>query len=205
MSVTKTKLFDFPATYTFIDIESTGLKNDVDEMVNIAMLETTDTGMIVGAKDYWFAPTYRLITVSASAATGLTNAMVHQVADGQIFSSIKDELKEDLLHAKNNTTLVIHNKSFDVPFIDAQFSRWRDPINLSLANNVIDTMDMARDFKSHGKESISLDSLKIKNNISDEQITAVLDMLTKTPLRRHTALFDCVLTKELFFKYKELK
>ena len=205
MSIIKTKLFDLPPTYTFLDIESTGLKNDVDEIVNIAMLETTDTGLIVSAKDYWFVPTYRLITVSASAATGLTNAMVQQVANGQIFSHIKDELKADLLFAKNNTTLVIHNKSFDVPFIDAQFSRWRDPINLSLANNIIDTMDIARDFKSHGKESISLDSLKTKNNISDEQITAVLDLLTTIPLRRHTALFDCVLTKELFFKYKALR
>ena len=179
--------------FAILDIETTDLDNKVEEIVNVGIVECTKDFSIVRGTDYWFNPTNRMISVGASAATGLTNYMVHMMSGGDLFTAVQEKLKQHLLDLKVSVPIVAHNSKFDIPFIDMQFNRWGDSINLS-QGNIIDSIEIARRFRENGKDSLSLDNLMKTYNIDSLLVELITAQVSPNKLARHTGIYDCVAT-----------
>ena len=80
----------------------------------------------------------------ASEVHGIT---IDQLVDKPVFADIAD----NFLHFISDATLVIHNASFDMGFINAELSRLQKP---AISNDlVIDTLMMARKISRRSGQS----------------------------------------------------
>lgn len=113
------------------DIETTGFGAKNEEIIEIGAIKIKD-GVIKDQYETFVKPTKK-IPAKITEITGITDAMVQHAPD----------IDEALLGFKNfigNRPLVAHNASFDMSFMNIQFSKRSWP----LPNAVIDTIDLAR-------------------------------------------------------------
>jgi DNA polymerase-3 subunit epsilon len=113
----------------------------------------------------------------AFAVHGLSDDFL---ADKPVFAAVADELHAFLGDAR----LVIHNASFDVGFLNAEFTRTGHPILPS--ERALDTLHLAR--RKHPGASNSLDALCSRYGIDNGKRT------------KHGALLDAELLAEVYIE-----
>ena len=101
------------------------------------------------------------------------------------FKEIADELI-DFIHDKD---LIIHNASFDIPFINYELKLLNK--NIIVKNKIIDTLEIARS-KFPGTSN-SLDALCRRFNV---------DLSRRT---KHNAVLDCELLREVYINLLDVK
>ena len=98
------------------------------------------------------------------------------------------EIADDLLDFIGENDLIIHNASFDLPFINHELNMIK---NVITKNKIIDTLELAR--SKYPGTSNSLDALCRRFNI---------DLSRRT---KHNAVLDCELLREVYIYLLDAK
>ena len=166
----------------FLDTETTGLSfNDGHKIVEIACIETKD--LIPTGKVF-----HKLINPKRNMPEEAHK--VHGFSENFLKNKETfDQIANEFLKFIKGKTIIIHNASFDLGFLDGELgSIKKDKIDRKL---VIDSLDIARN-KFPGTSN-SLDSLCKRFNI---------DLSRRT---KHNALLDCELLREVYINLLDAK
>lgn len=118
-------------TYVVFDLETTGLREDCDEIIEIGALKVAD-GKVVNRFLEFLKPE-RPISPAITQLTGITNAMVRDARR-------TEEVIADFMRFCGEDVLVGHNLPFDYKFIKRYAARYGYPFEKS----GIDTLKIAR-------------------------------------------------------------
>lgn len=164
-------LLEFPDSYVAIDIETTGLDPNYDEIIEIAALkiqngsETDRFHSLVNPKCE--------IDEFIESLTGITNAMLEAAPDLEI-------VLPQFLEFVGDNVVVGHNVNFDVNFI----YDCAENLKLKLfTNNFVDTMRISR---------------KLYADLKHHTLADLIVALGVGETVEHRALADCIQTKECF-------
>ncbi len=166
----------------FLDTETTGLSfNDGHKIVEIACIETKD--LIPTGKVF-----HKLINPKRNMPEEAYK--VHGFSEDFLKNKETfDQIANEFLKFIKGKTIIIHNASFDLGFLDGELgSIKKDKIDRKF---VIDSLDIARN-KFPGTSN-SLDSLCKRFNI---------DLSRRT---KHNALLDCELLREVYINLLDAK
>lgn len=165
----------FPANYTVIDIETTGLSCDTCEIIELSAIKVRDY-QVVDNFSSLVKPNSRINSFITSL-TGISNEMVKNAQPiTSVLPSFVKFISEDILLG--------HNVSFDMRFIQYNLERY---FKQSLANKSIDTMRISRKYNKMLK-SHKLELLANHYNVSTKG--------------HHRALNDCMMTNEIYLNMK---
>ena len=127
-------------TYVVFDVETTGLSSVYHKIIELAAVKV-HRGEVIDRFER-FANPHEPISEQISRLTGITDDMVEDAPD------IEDVLR-DFLAFMEDHTLVAHNASFDMGFLQAGYKR----IGHHLQQPVLDTLELGRflypEMKSH--------------------------------------------------------
>lgn len=160
-------LVDFVNEYVIVDIETTGLDTNYDEIIEIGAIKIKNNE-IVDTYNTLIKPKYE-IDEYITELTGITNEMV---ADAPSIDKVIGNFKEFI----SDSILVGHNFNFDLNFL---YDNSMNILNNPIENNFIDTMRLARfllkDLKHHRlidiAKNYNIDSSNSHRAIEDCRIT----------------------------------
>ena len=166
----------------FLDIETTGLSfKDSHKIVEIACIETNE---LIPTKRVF----HKIINPERNVpeeAFKIHGFSTNFLKDKPKFKEIADEL----INFINGNDLIIHNASFDIPFINHELKLIKkDIIN---KNKIIDTLELAR--SKYPGMSNSLDALCKRFNV---------DLSRRV---KHNAVLDCELLREVYIYLLDAK
>lgn len=166
-------IIDFPSEYVVIDIESTGLDPNFDDIIEVGALKISG-GKIVSQYETLVKPSSLYTGEWDYFITELTGITPEMLINAPTFA----EISNDFLHFVGNNTLVAHNANFDINFL-------YDFTDERLQNDFIDTLRLSRrilpDLRQHRLSDIA-EYYKVSYNDS------------------HRALADCNITYSCFLK-----
>ena len=166
----------------FLDIETTGLSfKENHKIVEIACVETLD---LVPTKKVF----HKIINPNRPVpdeAFKIHGYSTEFLKDKPSFN----EIAEEFLNFIRNKDLIIHNASFDIPFLNHELGLMKKE-NIT-KNKIIDTLEIARG--KYPGTSNSLDALCKRFNV---------DLSRRT---KHNALLDCDLLREVYINLIDVK
>tara|TARA_B100001057_G_scaffold118209_1_gene116767 strand:+ start:741 stop:1403 length:663 start_codon:yes stop_codon:yes gene_type:complete len=169
-------------TEIFLDIETTGLSfRDNHKIVEIACIETNE-----------LIPTKRVFHKTINPERNVPNEAfkIHGFSSEFLQDKPKfREIADELLNFISGKDLIIHNASFDVPFINHELKLIKKDIIVK--NKVIDTLELAR--SKYPGTSNSLDALCKRFNV---------DLSRR---KKHNAVLDCELLREVYINLLDAK
>lgn len=164
--------------WAFLDIETTGLNPESDEIIEIAVLIANE----VEVKSTWSALIQTEVTVPAmiTELTGITGEMLRN-GNMDIDSALKH-----LAEIIKDRTVVCYNKKFDIIFLKIAYEQQGlfFPIG-----RVVDVLSLAR---------------KRVRNIQNYKLGSLAEYFGITYEKRHRALADCEILYEVFLKLNEI-
>lgn len=169
-------LIDLPSDFTVIDLETTGLSPDYDEIIEIAAIKVRNLE-VVDTHQTLVKP-INPIDEYITELTGITNAMVENAP------SISDALPE-LLDFVSDDLIIGHNVNFDINFIYDECEYNKFP---SFSNNFVDTMRLSR---------------KLHPDLKHHRLSDIIDYLHISTDTYHRALADCHSTLKCFCLMRE--
>ncbi|MBO5327948.1 MAG: 3'-5' exonuclease, partial [Clostridia bacterium] len=161
--------------YCVIDIETTGLNEKYDQIIEIAAIRVRDN-KITDTFTSLIKPSIT-IPIDSTAINGITNEMVKNAP------TIKEILPK-FVEFIGKDTVIGHYVSFDLKFIDRYCIR---ELGKSFTNKSLDTCHLSR---------------KIFSELKNYKLSTLCHELNITQ-SNHRADIDCISTKELYDKIKE--
>ncbi len=161
----KTKTHKLVDDYVVFDLETTGLNNSSNEIIEISALKYNNNVLV--DKFSKLVKPQECIPAKITKITGITNEMVEN-------SPSIDEVLPQFIKFIDNYTLVAHNGSFDLGFIENNLCKLNLPL---IENKNIDTLYLARE-KLPELENHKLETLKEFLNINFDSHRAESDCLT---------------------------
>ena len=166
----------------FLDIETTGLSfKDGHRIVEIACIETKE-----------LVPTKRIFHKTINPERNVPDEAfkIHGFSSNFLKNKPKfKEVADEFINFINGNNLIIHNASFDIPFINHELKLLKkDIIN---KNKIIDTLELAR--SKYPGMSNSLDALCKRFSV---------DLSRRT---KHNAVLDCELLREVYIYLLDVK
>ena len=161
--------------YTVVDIETTGLSPQRDDIIELSALKVRDTKVVEEFST--LLKSSKGVNSFISGLTGITNSMLNNAP------IIEDVLPEFLAFIGNDIILG-HNVNFDMRFIKAKTQL---VLNKMVENSIMDTMIFA-------KRNLELPNFKLTT------IAQYYDIDTKN---NHRGLKDCYITFEVYNKLRE--
>ena len=163
-------------TFVGLDIETTGLSNVFDEIIEISAYKILD------GKTYEYSRLVRLdeygLNEVSSYTTELTSITTEMLKNEGV--SIVDALK-GLVDFIGDGIIVAHNAEFDVPFIEKKIKKY---LNIDKKYSYIDTLNFAK--ASFDMASYTLDKVASKVHVSLTQ--------------HHRAIYDAKCCLDIFYK-----
>jgi DNA polymerase-3 subunit epsilon len=160
-----------------LDTETTGLyPNNGDRIIEIGCIEIVNR-RLTGEQFHCYLNPERNIDAGAIAVHGLTPEFL---ADKPLFAEVVEQFRQFV----GQSELIIHNATFDLDFLDAEFLRLALPSFRSQTSVVIDTLLEAR--KLYPGKRNSLDALCERLEVSNKHRTL------------HGALLDAQLLAEVY-------
>lgn len=133
-----------------LDTETTGIGHEQGHrLIEIGCVELIDR-RLTGRHFHRYINPERLVDEGAFKVHGLSDEFL---ADKPFFAEIVDGFLDFI----KDTEVIIHNATFDVGFINAEFSRLKKGMRLENFCQIIDTLVLARD--KHPGQRNSLDAL----------------------------------------------
>lgn len=159
------------------DTETTGLSAREDRIIEFGGIELINRFPTGRTFHHYINPQGRKVHPDAQAVHGISDA---ELIDKPTFADLAAELLEFI----DGAMLIAHNASFDIGFLDAEFSRIGMPrIDPAM---VIDTLAMAR--RKHPMGPNTLDALCRRYGIDNSHRT------------KHGALLDSELLAEVYIE-----
>ena len=166
----------------FLDIETTGLSfKDNHRIVEIACIETKE-----------LIPTKRIFHKIINPERNVPDEAfkIHGFSTNFLKDKPKfNEIADELISFINGNDLIIHNASFDLPFINHELKILKKEIISK--NKIIDTLELAR--SKYPGMSNSLDALCKRFNV---------DLSRRI---KHNAVLDCELLREVYIYLLDAK
>ncbi len=166
----------------FLDIETTGLSfKDNHRIVEIACIETNE-----------LIPTKRIFHKIINPERDVPDEAFKIHGFSSDFLKDKPKFKEiadELISFINGNDLIIHNASFDLPFINHELKILKKDVISK--NKIIDTLELAR--SKYPGMSNSLDALCKRFNV---------DLSRRI---KHNAVLDCELLREVYIYLLDVK
>lgn len=179
LSTTETKPpEEFPSEYIVLDIETTGLNNDKEEIIEFGAIKV-NSGEIVEEFSILVKPTKPLPPV-ITELTGITQVMLDEKGVEL------DTALRSFLGFVGILPCVAHNVSFDYGFIRAACSKCKIKI---FANRQFDTLSMAK---------------KLIPGICDRKLKTIAKYFGIDESQFHRSIGDCTVTMQVFEKLKGL-
>lgn len=159
------------------DTETTGLDFRSDRIIELGALELIDHFPTGRALHLYINPQGKTVHPDALAVHGITDEFL---ADKPAFSEVADQIVEFFAGA----TLIAHNATFDISFLNAEFARVDlPPVE---REQILDTLVLAR--RRHPMGPNSLDALCRRYGIDNSHRT------------KHGALLDAELLAEVYIE-----
>ena len=159
------------------DTETTGLDNRADRVIEIGGIELVNRFPTGRSFHEYINPQGRPVHPEALAVHGISDA---DLVGKPVFHEIVDRFLEFI----DGATLVAHNATFDMSFVNAEFERLGHP--LVTADRVVDTLAIAK--RKHPMGPNSLDALCRRYGIDNSRRT------------KHGALLDSELLAEVYIE-----
>jgi DNA polymerase-3 subunit epsilon len=164
-------LIAFPNNFIVIDVETTGLDSQYDEIIELSAIRMSDNS-IVNRFSSLVKPN-NPIDEFISDLTGITNEMVRYAPKIEdILLKFKEFLQDDLL--------VGHNVNFDINFI---YDNLQECYDEYLNNNFIDTMRISR---------------RVLTELSSHRLKDLANFYNIDTEGSHRALKDCEITAKVY-------
>ncbi|EMT40166.1 DNA polymerase III, alpha chain, Gram-positive type [Thermoanaerobacter thermohydrosulfuricus WC1] len=158
--------------FTVFDIETTGLSNINDEIIEIGAVKIKE-GKIIDTFETFVNPKIP-ISSFITKLTGIDESMVKDAP------SI-EEILPKFLEFASNSVLVAHNANFDVSFIKSKAKKF----NLNVNNAVLDTLELSR---------------HLYKDLKNYKLDTLADHLQVKLEHHHRAVDDAMATAEIFIK-----
>lgn len=188
-------VIQFPNEYICLDVETTGLDLDADEIIEISALKIADgnvvdkfASLVRPNSNHGFIPynefsakTFEevscilesnIISVGISELTGISNEMLVRAPH---FKDIAEDLKQFL----ENYIIVGQNITFDINFLDKEFSK----CDLSICNDHVNIVRIAR---------------KLFPELKNHKLSEISEFLGTKNRPSHRAYSDALATYECF-------
>ena len=172
---------DFPQEYCVVDLETTGLSPEWDEIIEIGALKFSK-GRLIDKFQSLVKPSINsegeYVPWYITELTGITNEMLALAPEPEDALKLFDNFLGDYI-------IVGYNANFDINFLYDNYMRY---LNKPLSNDFIDALRMARKLYPHlGGRTLSdmVEHLKIINE------------------QPHRALGDCMATAMCYEKFHE--
>ena len=169
-------------TEIFLDIETTGLSfKDNHKIVEIACIETNE-----------LIPTKRVFHKIINPERNVPEEAfkIHGFSTESLKNKPKFyEIADELINFISGNDLIIHNASFDIPFINHELRLIKKEIINK--NKIVDTLELAR--SKYPGASNSLDALCKRFGV---------DLSRRT---KHNAVLDCDLLREVYINLLDVK
>ena len=124
--------------FVVVDIETTGLKPEVEEIIEIGAVYFKN-GEIVSTFDRLIKPTKK-IPASAKKVNNITDSMVaNELSEKEVIKLFDNYINEI---SKRSVLFCAHNASFDFSFLDTAFNR----SGVSTSLKYFDTLQIARKY-----------------------------------------------------------
>ncbi|GEP99189.1 PolC-type DNA polymerase III [Staphylococcus arlettae] len=161
------------ATYVVFDVETTGLSNQYDKIIELAAVKVHD-GEIIDKFERFSNPHERL----SETIKNLTHISDDMLVDAPEADEVLTEFKEWV----GDAIFVAHNASFDMGFIDTGYER----AGLGASTNgVIDTLELSRTINTeYGKHGLNFLAKKYGVELT----------------QHHRAIYDTEATAYIFIK-----
>jgi len=194
-------LIDFPSDYIVIDIETTGLDPEYDNIIEMSAIKVRRNEIVdrftslckpKGYFTYFRDPTdddckhYIIrdgvvtgyVDSFITKLTGITNQMIEDAPDIDcVLKSFHEFIKDDIL--------IGHNVNFDVNFL---YDHLVDSFNTPLTNDFIDTLRIAR---------------KLLKELKHHRLNDLIVHYQFDERGLHRALDDCIITNNILVKLKK--
>ena len=171
-------ILDFPSDYVLVDIETTGILPERDEIIEISAIRIKDNN-IVGTFS-------ELVKVKGSTKgiverkTGITDKMLSDKEE------IKEVLKKFLVFIEDDDILVGYNFNFDINFLYDFFEK---ELDYYLMNDFIDVLRFSKAL--------------LKNKVEDCKLQTISEFYKIDYSKAHRGEEDCLITFEVFKKLKK--
>jgi len=123
----------YPDSYVVLDLETTGLNPDRDEIIEIGAVKVSEK--VVTERFHSLVMTSRLIPDMVTTLTGINNELL--AAEGKPM----EEVLSSFLSFIGDVPLVAHNIGYDRRFLDTACEVHEKPL---ITNRLIDTLDMSQ-------------------------------------------------------------
>lgn len=173
-------IIKFSEDYIVIDIETTGLSTEFDEIIEISAIKYKNHTECERFSSLVKPPAYYgEIPEFIERLTGITNAMLINAPElSVVIPSLKQFIENDLL--------VGHNVSFDINFLyDAFISILGEP----LSNNYVDTLRISR---------------KLFPELKHHRLTDMIEKLNINTETQHRAVADCETTNKCYISLSKI-
>lgn len=160
--------------FVFLDFETTGFYPEKDKIIEIGCIRARNR-QIIGTFSELVDPEME-VPEETTKITGINSDMVN--GRGNIESKL-----DNLLEFIRDSVLVIHNASFDIPFLRVAIKRTNGADAADIENKIVDTYSLAKDtFPKMGKYALQF----------------LVDKLGLPKSPAHRALGDCYSCMHLF-------
>ena len=166
-----------PSDYCVVDIETTGLDNAADQIIEIGALSINNDQ--VESEFQAFNSDVPSIPEEIVTLTGISE---NDLEKGKPLRQILKELKQFI----GDRDLVFHNAAFDMAFLTRAFSDSGIPI---FENRILDTMIISQ---------------KRLKSIQNHKLETLAEWAGIEKSKRHRALVDCYTTNGIYIKLKEI-
>mgnify|MGYP001092458000 CR=1 FL=1 len=163
--------------YTVIDIETTGLNREKDQITEIAALRV-EGNRIIEKFETLINPLIK-IPAEITQITGITDQMVKkQPTISEVLPKFKEFIKNDIL--------VAHNSIFDIGFLNYNYSKY---YNKPLENKDLCTLNLAK---------------KLVSSIPSYRLSSLCNYFDIKNDNYHRAMADVYATTKLFLKFQAI-
>lgn len=170
-------LLAFPRDFILLDLETTGLSPQYDEIIEIACIRIKDLS-IVDTFHTLVHPVYE-IDEFITELTGITNEMV---ADAPPIENVLPEVLEYI----SSDIIVGHNVNFDINFL---YDAFLEKMGSFFSNDFVDTMRLAR---------------KMLPDLPHHRLRDMLSYFGITPSGSHRAFCDCESTLSCYLRLLDI-
>ncbi|WFF72815.1 type I-E CRISPR-associated endoribonuclease Cas2e [Proteiniclasticum sp. QWL-01] len=170
---------NFPTTYVVLDLETTGLSKETDQILELGALKIVELEM----KEQYtsFIKIDSVIPDSIQNLTGITNKMV--AANGRSLECVLEEFKQ----FAGDLTILGYNIPFDYGFLQMASRRLNiDPIK----NRYVDLLPLCKRFIQ---------------NVPDYKFQTILDHLFPNQKHIHRSLEDCLAMHQVYMQLIKIR
>lgn len=175
-------LVGFPADFTVVDIETTGLRADYDDIIEIGAIKYRG-GIATDRFDSLLQPPvrhyyYHYVSPFITELTGITNAMLDTAPP-------PEEVLYDFFRFLGDDIILGYNVNYDVNFLYEGFVHY---LGFPLKNDFIDILRMAK---------------KLYPAMPHHRLSDMVAHFGLVNEHAHRALSDCEVTAQCFFRFRE--